>query len=236
MSAAELTALPQRSLTRDEYDRYVELVRRIALRLLRRLPKTVSLQDLVGCGWVGLLEAHRRAAGLSPEELEAYASHRVRGAMLDHLRSLDTTSRRMRTASRRLARAVTSLVRELGREPTEAEIAAALELDLPAYHALLGQIAEAGMARLEIVDEWTLESLPSNDDAPDDIVGRDRVVERIATAIDVLPPRLRQVLALYYQEGCTLKEIGAVLGVTESRVSQLHTEAMHRLRAAIGRE
>jgi RNA polymerase sigma factor for flagellar operon FliA len=170
------------------------------------------------------------------EEFEAYASHRVRGAMLDYLRGLDPATRQARNASRRVTRTISDLTRGLGRPPEEEEIADALGLDLDGYRTLLGQISSAGMSRLELVDLDQIDAPTDKSDAPDDIAEQRLLAEHVAGAIERLPLRLQQVLALYYQEDCTLREIGAVLQVSESRVCQLHSEAMHRLRADIGQE
>jgi len=228
---------PRRTLTREDYERFLPLVRRIAMRLARRVPSHISIGDLISSGWVGLVEAFSRSSEDMPaEEFEAYASHRVRGSMLDYLRGLDPATRQARNASRRVTRTITELTRALGRPPEEEEIADALGLDLDAYRGLLGQISSAGMSRLELVDLDQLDAVTDKNDAPDDLAERHLLAEHVAGAIERLPLRLQQVLALYYQEDCTLREIGAVLQVSESRVCQLHAEAIHRLRADIGKE
>lgn len=226
----------RRTLSRADYEHFQPIVRRIAMRAARRAPRHVAVSDLVGCGWLGLMEAlHRAHDAMSPEEFDAYASYRIRGAMLDYLRGLDTSVRRVRHASRHLTRTIKELTQSRNRPPTEREIADALNLDADGYHDLLARIAEAGMARLELMD-FDQEDFESDDEPVDDEASRRELVEAMVAAIDDLPPRLQQVLALYYQEECTLREVGAVLGVGESMVSRLHTEAIHRLRAAIGRE
>jgi RNA polymerase sigma factor for flagellar operon FliA len=228
---------PKRTLTREDYERFLPLVRRIAMRLARRVPSHISIGDLISSGWVGLVEAYSRSSEDMPaEEFEAYASHRVRGAMLDYLRGLDPATRKARNASRRVTRTISDLTRGLGRPPEEEEIADALGLDLDGYRTLLGQISSAGMSRLELVDLDQIDAPTDKSDAPDDIAEQRLLAEHVAGAIERLPLRLQQVLALYYQEDCTLREIGAVLQVSESRVCQLHSEAMHRLRADIGQE
>lgn len=229
-------ARARRSMDRVAYERFLPLVRRTAMRLARRVPSSITVADLVGYGWVGLMEAYQRSAANMPdEEFQAYALYRVRGAMLDYLRSLDPATRDLRRASRRVARTIRDLSQKLGREPEEEEIAQSMGVGLRAYRELLEKIAAAGMARLELLnlDEMEVEN---TGETVDDAVAKRRLADAVASAMETLPPKLLQVLALYYQEGCTLRQIGAVLGVGESRVSQLHTEAIHRLRAAVGRE
>jgi RNA polymerase sigma factor for flagellar operon FliA len=226
----------KRALGRADYERFLPLVRRIAMRLARRLPQHIGVNDLVNSGWVGLVESFSRAhEGMPIEEFEAYASHRVKGAMLDYLRALDPSAREIRNASRRVARAIARIQKETGRAPEEAEIAAAVGVSLEEYRSTLTDIARAGMARLEMVDIDRVDPV-SPARAPDELANRNLLSEQVAAAIDLLPTRLQQILSLYYREDCTLREIGAVMGVSESRVSQLHTEAMHRLRASLGRE
>ncbi len=232
-----MTEKPTKSLTRADYERFLPLVRRIAMRLARRIPSHISVNDLVSCGWLGLVEAFSRADSNMPvEEFEAYASHRVKGAMLDYLRGLDPATRQIRNASRRVTRAIAQLTKQLNRSPEEAEIAKAMNLALEDYRDMLLMIAGAGMARLEILDLDQLDAMGDPGEAPDEEAGKRLLAQQLEEAIRLLPERLQQVLALYYQEDCTLREIGAILSVTESRVSQLHTEAMHRLRASIWRE
>ena len=214
------------------YQRYLPLVRRITMRLVRKLPPEVTLDDLLGAGWVGLVEAlRRRTEGMDDEQFEAYASHRIRGSILDYLRSLDPMSRKLRGASRQISTAIKSLSARLGRPPEEEEIAGELGLALDTYRQLLGDVAQADMARIELTDLVAPATLP--DAGPDHIVTRAQLIERIAEAIEALPDRLKLVIGLYYQEELNLKEIGLVLEVTESRVCQLHSEAIHRIRAAV---
>jgi RNA polymerase sigma factor FliA len=225
-----------RAITRREYEQFQPMVRRTAMRLARRVPSHVSVNDLIGCGWVGLVEALGRAApGMPDQELEAYCFYRVRGAMLDYLRSLDPASREIRNASRRVARAISTLTQQLGRPPEESEIASSLKMTDEEYRDVLGLIHGVGMARLEMLDFDTMD-MASDSEGPEDMTNRRMLVDQVSGAIEKLPPRLQQVLALYYQEDCTMREIGEILGVTESRVCQLHSEIMHRLRASIGKE
>jgi RNA polymerase sigma factor FliA len=207
------------------------------MRLARRVPSNIHVEDLIGYGWVGLLESLSRSGGKMPaEQFEAYAAVRVRGAMLDHLRDLDPATRQTRAASRRATRAVAKLAGTLGRAPEEAEIAAEMRLTVEEYRTTLAVIGRTASARIDHVDIDTID-LPNVESRPqDEEADRRRLLAAVADATKQLPARLQHVLALYYQEDCNLAEVGAVLGVSESRISQLHTEAMHRLRASLGRE
>lgn len=215
---------------RAVYERYLPLVRRIAMRVVRRLPAEITIDDVIGAGWVGLMDAlRRRTEQMDEEQFEAYASHRIRGSILDYLRSLDPMSRKMRGASRRISSAIRAVQNRLGRAPEEEEIADELGIDVESYRTLLVDIANTDYARLELTD---LSTIRGNVDAePDFLAAEKEAVELIADAIERLPERLRLVLGLYYQEECSLREIGEILGVTESRVCQIHSEAIHRLRA-----
>jgi RNA polymerase sigma factor for flagellar operon FliA len=202
------------------------------MKTIRSLPSSVTLDDLLSAGWIGLAEAlRRRTASMDEEQFEAYASHRVQGAILDYLRSLDPLSRKLRGASRRITEVTADLTRRCGRAPEEEEIAADLGLPLEEYHQLLTKIADAGLARLELTDSIQDHAAASS---PEHLTSQRELVEQVAEAIDALPERLRTVLGLHYQEDCSFREIGEVLGVTESRACQLHTEAVHRIRARMG--
>jgi RNA polymerase sigma factor for flagellar operon FliA len=211
------------------------MVRRTAMRFARRVPSHITVSDLIGYGWVGLMEAYQRAdVDMPAGEFEAYALYRVRGAILDYLRSLDPATRELRRSSRKVADAIRTLTGQSGRAPEEDEIAVALGVSVDGYRDLLQRISTGGMARLELLDLDNLDVEGANEDV-DDGVGRRQLGAAVADAITDLPPKLQQILALYYQEDCTLREIGAILGVSESRVCQLHSDAMHRLRAMVGR-
>jgi len=225
-----------RVLSAADYRKYLPVVRRTAMRLARKVPSHISVADLTGYAWIGLVEAFARSGDhMSEAEFEAYALYRIRGAMLDHLRSLDTASRTSRATSRKVTRAISKLTQSLLRPPEEEEIAAELAMTVLEYRATLATLDRAGMNRLEMLDIDT--ELPADGaEHPEELAGRKELHEAVAEAIHTLPERLQHVLALYYTEECTLREIGAILEVSESRVCQLHTEAVHRLRAAIGRE
>ena len=236
MALATNEVKARRKLTRSEYERFLPLVRRTAMKLARKLPTTISVADLVSYGWVGLLEAFDRASpDMDAQEFEAYALYRIRGAALDHLRSLDPASRGARAQSRAIARAIQTLTKKLKRPPEEEEIAAELAMTVDGYRAALDEVGKAGMARLEMLDLDELQ-IEGGSEPADDSAGKKQLANAVTQAIEELPLRLQQVLGLYYSEGHTLREIGIVLEVTESRACQLHTEAIHRLRAAVGKD
>jgi RNA polymerase sigma factor for flagellar operon FliA len=220
-----------REQQRELYDRYLPLVRRIAMRTVRSLPPGILLDDIVAAGWVGMTEAlQRRAEDMTEEQFKAYASYRVRGAILDYLRELDPLSRKLRGATRRITDAVGVLTRTLGRMPEEHEVAGELGISLDEYQELLTSISNAGLVRLELTSAGELET---GEHSPEMIVSRKEIVDAIADAFEELPERLKLILGLHYQEECSLREIGEILGVTESRVCQLHAQAVHLIRARI---
>jgi RNA polymerase sigma factor for flagellar operon FliA len=211
---------------------YLPLVRRIAMKLARSLPSSIAVDDIISAGWVGLSESLKRCPpGLSDSDFEAYASYRVRGAILDYLRTLDPLTRKLRTASRRISQTIGDLAQSLGRVPEEDEVAAALGVTLDAYRDLLREIGEAGFARIDV----DIVDASSAEPSPEATVMKRDLAARVAEAIEQLPERLQLVLGLHYQEECTLKDIGAVLGVSESRACQLHSEAVQHIRALIER-
>lgn len=218
---------------RETYDRYLPIVRRIAMRTVRSLPASVTIDDVISAGWLGMVEAlGRRTPDMTEDHFEAFASYRVRGAILDHLRMLDPMSRKLRGASRKITQTVSDLVGRLGRAPEQEEVAAELGIPLPEYQRLLSEISEAGFARLELTD---IADSAVEERSPEAIAAKNELAQVIADAIEQLPERLNLVVGLYYQEECSFREIGEVLGVTESRVCQLHSEAIHLIRSSIER-
>ncbi len=213
-------------------------VRYLAERMLAKLPSSVDRDDLIGAGVLGLMDAVEKYDGLRGVQFKTYAETRIRGAMLDSLRDLDWSSRSLRTRAREIEVAVRKIEQEKGRKAEEEELAAALSLDLPAYQNLLSELRGLTLIELDNRDEhapgasaWQVPDKP--DRSPLMEYERQEVRARLMTAIDHLRERERQVVALYYVEELTMKETGAVLGLTESRVSQIHTQALLHLRVAL---
>lgn len=231
------------SESQSERDRlvigHVEVVKSLAYRLSRRLPPSVETSDLIGIGMLGLIDAAGRYEASTGVPFDAFARRRVMGAMLDELRSLDWAPRSLRRSSRDLESTIGRLRQQTGREPTEAEIAQEMGLSEEKYAQVLDQIRglELGLAReLDSNDERgePLISLTvGQEDRPDAQLERAEMRRILAGAIMELPDRERHILALYYKEELTMAEVGAVIGVCESRVSQLRSLAVSRLRVSM---
>ncbi len=207
--------------------RYQPLVGRIAMKLVRRLPSSIDAAELVNVGWVGLLEAASRApANMNGDEFEHFASCRVKGAMMDHLRSLSPNARERRNSSRRIAMATKRAETKHGRAPKEHEIAAQMGKTVEAYRAEVENGSARSFHTVDIDDT----DIASGTVNADETFEKKELVEALGRAISTLSPRSQQILSLYFREECTLREIGAILGVTESRVSQLVSEATRALK------
>jgi RNA polymerase sigma factor FliA len=217
---------------------HIGLVKTLALRMAQRVPSQVEVSELISVGMVGLIDAAGRYQSSLGVPFDAFARRRVHGAMLDWLRNLDWAPRSARKLRRDVDAAIARLRHELQREPTGAEIAGALNLTEPAYDQMLEQIrtAEVAMVRpleVGVGDSSVLDVAIDPDEGPHVRLERAEMREHLARAIADLPERERQILSLYYQEELTLAEIGAVIGVGESRVSQLRTQAVARLRTSL---
>ncbi|EQC00768.1 RNA polymerase sigma factor FliA [Photorhabdus temperata] len=223
------------------WKRYVPLVRHEALRLQVRLPACVELDDLLQAGGIGLLNAVERFDSLQGTAFTTYAVQRIRGAMLDELRSRDWAPRSVRRNAREVTQTIRKLEQDLGRPASEQEVAKELKIDLVEYRQIL---LDTNNSQLFSYDEWhemhgescepTIEE--GHETNPLQQLLESDVRQRVIDAIDSLPEREKMVLTLYYQEELNLKEIGAVLEVGESRISQLHSQAIKRLRARLNPE
>nr|WP_263119952.1 RNA polymerase sigma factor WhiG [Cellulomonas sp. RIT-PI-Y] len=220
---------------------YAPLVTAVAGRVGMRLPAMVEQADLVSYGMFGLIDAIEKYELGRSVKFETYASSRIRGAILDELRAMDWIPRSVRTKARAVDRAYAELEAELHRVPTEREVAGRLQIDLRELRALFTQLSTVNVAALDELlgagdsDRLSLLDTLGDDRSPDpgDSFEAQETKFLLARAIDQLGEREKLVLVLYYYEGMTLAEIGRVLGVTESRISQMHTAAMLRLRARL---
>jgi RNA polymerase sigma factor for flagellar operon FliA len=217
---------------------HVPLVKRIACHLAARLPASTAIEDLMQAGMLGLLEA---AASYDPARgasFETWAGIRIRGAMLDEVRRLDWTPRSVRRKVREVSEAMRAVEARTGRAAEGREVAAELGISIDEYHAILRDAAGSRLFSLEEATEQGEDPGQgglASEDGPDQSFARAQFARRLAEAIARLPERERLVLSLYYERDLNLKEIGAVLDVTESRVCQIHGQALVRLRAMLER-
>jgi RNA polymerase sigma factor for flagellar operon FliA len=217
--------------------RHSGLVKRIAYHLSARLPDTVLLDDLMQAGMVGLLEAVRNYDAHKEASFETFAGIRIRGAMLDEVRRQDWTPRSVHRRSRMVSEAVHAIEAREGRHAHDTEIAEELGISLHEYHQILHETRGCRLMSLsEAADseESMQERLPSGRPGVVEGLQDAELRERLAEVIAELPERERLVMALYYDEELNLREIGAVLGVSESRACQIHGQAVHRIRARVG--
>lgn len=218
---------------------HLPTVRYLARRIHERLPQHVELDDLVSAGVVGLIDAFSKFDHTKKVQFKSYAQFRIRGAILDSLRTLDWSPRELRRKGRAVEEAIRSVTQRVGRAPSEQEIAKEMELSLSEYQLLLGdlkglEIGSLNMERSEDSGDEELAYIPgSPEDDPLFRCLKGEMKQRLADAIDELPEKERMVLTLYYYEELTMKEIGLTLGVVESRVSQIHSSAVLRLRTAL---
>ncbi|MGL5291979.1 MAG: RNA polymerase sigma factor FliA [Vibrionaceae bacterium] len=214
--------------------KYANLVKRIAHHLIARLPPCVQLDDLIQAGMIGLLEAQQNYDASKGASFETYAGIRIRGSMLDDIRKGDWAPRSVHRNYRAINKTIAILEAELGFEPSEKEIAARLEVSLEQYCQMQNDI---NTSRLIGIEDLSYEDGFSSDekgsDLPFDQLAKETFQERLAEAIKSLPEREALVLSLYYDEELNLKEIGAVIGVSESRVCQIQNQAMLRLRSKL---
>jgi RNA polymerase sigma factor for flagellar operon FliA len=210
------------------------LVKRIAYHLMSRLPPSVQIEDLIQAGMIGLLEAARQYDPSQGASFDTYAGIRIRGAMLDELRRYDWTPRSVHRRAREVAEAIRAIEAKSGRDARDAEVAEYLGLSMAEYHHIL---QDALSCRVFSIDELlesgdgALEECADPRAMPIERLTRSGFAESLAKAIAGLPERERLVISLYYDEELNLKEIGRVLGVSESRICQIQGQAMLRLRA-----
>lgn len=218
----------------DLVTRYAPLVKRIAHHMLARLPASVLVEDLIQAGLVGLLEAARNYDISKGASFETYAGIRIRGAMIDDVRRGDWAPRSVHRNARRVAEAIRAVETRAGRDAADYEVARELDVSLDEYHAMLQDSASSKLFSFDDLtsgEDRPEEQIAGDSENPFDDLQSDALRRELARAIGQLPERERLVLALYYDEELNLKEIGHVLGVSESRVSQIHSQATLRLRS-----
>jgi RNA polymerase sigma factor for flagellar operon FliA len=218
---------------------HLPTVRFLARRIHERLPQHVDIEDLVSAGVVGLMDAFAKFDPAKKVQFRSYAQFRIRGAILDSLRTLDWSPRELRRKGRAVEEAIRALTARMGYAPGEAEVASEMALSLEEYQQLLGDLKglEIGTLHIERNEDSGEEELAYVPGRPEDdplfCCLRGELEERLTEAIAHLPDRERLVMSLYYYEEMTMREIGLALGVVESRVSQVHASAVAHLRAAL---
>jgi len=234
MNGVAMYASEQVSNHNQLVEKHASLVKRIACHLINRLPASVQLEDLIQAGMIGLLEASRNYDPTQGASFETYAGIRIRGSMLDEIRKNDWAPRSVHRKSRMVAEAVREIENEHGRDARDTEIAATLDMPIEDYYKILQDNSYHKVLSVEdmgLGEESLLDNLSDNAPGVLDGLQKEDMQRIIAEAVASLPERERLVMALYYDEELNLREIGAVMGVSESRVSQIHSQAVIRLQA-----
>lgn len=218
-----------------DIEQYLPLVKKIAYHLKGRLPSSVFVEDLIQSGVIGLMEALQKYNVTQGASFETYAGIRIRGAMLDEIRKGDWTPRSVHRKSREVSSAMASVEARLGREAHDSEVAEELGVTLYEYHQILIDTSSAQLLSIDEPDHEDLseDQLDSHAKSPLADLADSGFKDGLAQAIEQLPEKERLVMALYYDEELNLKEIGQVLDVSESRVSQIHSQAIKRLRSRL---
>ncbi|MCC4832635.1 RNA polymerase sigma factor FliA [Shewanella sp. 1_MG-2023] len=216
-------------------EQYAPLVKRIAHHMLARLPASVQLDDLLQAGMMGLLEASSKFDGSKGAKFETFAGIRIRGSMIDEIRRGDWVPRSVHRNQRRVAQVIDELGQELGRDAKDIEIAEKLEMTLEEYHHILNDVSVGKIIGIEDlgVSEDVIVTAESTPDESFESLAEMQFKSALSEAITTLPERDALVLSLYYDEALNLKEIGAILEVSESRVSQILSQAMLRLKGKL---
>lgn len=222
----------------DLIKQYQPLVRRLAHHMMAKLPANVQVDDLIQVGLIGLSEALTRYEAAQGVQFETFATQRIRGAMLDELRGNDWMSRGSRKSQKEIEQSLRKLEHQLGRTPLESEIADDLGLSLVDYQSLLGKVRGTQLVYLEDMargdedqDSFLDRHVGDSEADPMNMLRDQRLRQALVAAIKNLPEREQFIMSMYYEQDMNLKEIAAVLDVTESRICQLHSQSIARLRA-----
>jgi len=217
---------------------YQPLVRKLAHHMMAKLPANVQVDDLIQVGLIGLSEALTRFEATQGVQFETFATQRIRGAMLDELRENDWASRGTRKSQKEIEESIRGLEHRLGRSPLESEIAADLGMSLTDYQSLLAKVRGTQLVYLEDLsrsaeeeDSFLDRHMGDAEADPLNMLRNQRLREALVAAINNLPEREQYIMSMYYEQDMNLKEIAAVLDVTESRICQLHSQSIARLRA-----
>lgn len=218
---------------------YAQLVKIIAGRLSMYLGDNVEYEDLVSYGIFGLIDAIDKFDYEKGIKFETYASLRIRGAILDQIRKMDWIPRTLRQKQKKMDTALMKLEKELGRPATDEEMAKELEISLEEYYTWQGQTKASGLISLdEYMDQGTEihtdSGVSARFESPEEVVEKEELKQLLAQALEGLTEKERKVIVLYYYEELTLKEVSAIMEVSESRISQLHTKALHKMKQKLG--
>ncbi len=220
---------------------YTPLIKYIAARLASRLPPQVAVDDLISCGIIGLIDAINKFDLSKNVQFKTYAEFRIKGAMLDELRSLDWVPRSIRRKITDLEKAYSDLEKQFGRPAQDEEVAEHMQMDLDTFYKLLDETKSVSFMDIEFLRQKNneaanptlAETFSMDERDPFTALNMTQIREQLAKAISDLPEKEKLTVSLYYQEELTMKEIGEVLGYTESRISQMHSKAMLRLRSKL---
>ena len=219
--------------THDQPHQYDSLVRRIAHHLANRLPPSVQLDDLLQAGTIGLLEASQHYDASRGANFDTFAGFRIRGAMLDELRKGDWTPRSLYRQVRRITKAIEEIEAEQGADAEDWQVAARLQITLEGYRRILGEMSTRKICSLEELSGIDEQILEDNNDDPLRHVEIRRFQQALLDTIANLPGKEGQVISMYYAEGLKMREIGLRLGYSESRISQLRSQALMRLKTRL---
>lgn len=217
----------------DQITRHAPLVKRIAYHLLNRLPPSVQIDDLIQAGMVGLLEA---AGNFDPDmgaSFETFAGIRIRGSMIDEIRRSDWTPRSVHRKFRAVAEAIRSIENETGEDAKDADVAQAMGISLSEYHQILIDSSSSRIYSIDSIEQSSQDSAIPNspEQTPDEVLGQDEYQQQLTESVCLLPEKEQLVMSLYYDDELNFREIGEILEVTESRICQLHGQALLRIKS-----